>query len=167
MPDSIVEQADALADAFEFLEDWEARYRFIIDMGRKLEPLTPEEKTEANRVHGCQSTVYMVHEAAGESQAPPTTPDLSETPGSSTGVTPREPAIRFRAESDAAIVNGLIAILRKLFSGQRAADILRFDVEAFFRRVGLSEHLSPTRRNGLFEMVRRIRSYAAQELASR
>lgn len=130
--------AQELIDAFSLFGDWEQRYQFIIDMGRKLPPLREEEKVEDNRVHGCQATVWMVADMDGNG----------------------DPVITVRAESDAAIVNGLIAILQRLYSGQTAHDILNFNVEEFLREVDLEEHLSPTRRNGLHEMVKRIRGYA-------
>ncbi|MEX0652971.1 MAG: SufE family protein [Phycisphaeraceae bacterium] len=131
-------EAEELAEAFALFDDWEDRYRFIIDLGKQLEPVPAELKTEAHRVHGCQSTVYLV-------------PRIQDG----------EPAvIEFLAESDAAIVNGLIGILKKLYSGQRAPDILAFDIDGFLHRLGLEEHLSPTRRNGLHEMVKRIRAIA-------
>ncbi|MFA9480133.1 SufE family protein [Phycisphaerales bacterium AB-hyl4] len=134
-------EAEQLAEAFDLFEDWEDRYRFIIDLGKQLEPIDPTLKTEAHRVHGCQATVYMVPriEKPAEGDAP---------------------IIHFLAEADAAIVNGLIAILTKIYSGQRASDILAFDIEGLLGRLGLEEHLSPTRRNGLHEMVKRIRATA-------
>lgn len=134
----LTHEAEELLEMFSMLDDWEDRYRLIIDMGKQLEPLPDEMKVEANRVHGCQSTVYM-------------TAEVDES-------TP--PRLIFRAESDAAIVNGLIAILKKLYSNRPAADILAFDADAFLRQLGLDEHLSPTRRNGLYEMVKRIRALA-------
>ncbi len=131
-------RADELVEAFEMLGEWEERYRFIIDLGRELEPLDPALKTEHHRVHGCQSTVYLVPRVQ---------------PGD-------PPAIDFQAESDAAIVNGLIAILRRVYAGQTADEILAFDIHGLLKRLGLDEHLSPTRRNGLYEMVKRIHSIA-------
>ena len=123
---------------FEFLEDWPARYQQIIDLGNKLPPLPSHLKTEANRIHGCQATVHM---------------SLRQRPD--------EPyVVEFLAHADAEIVNGLIALLERLFSGQRADQILGFDVVGFFRRVGLDQHLSLNRRNGLDAMVRQIRKFA-------
>ena len=95
-------------------------------------------KTEANAVHGCQSQVHIA------ARIRPGTPDV----------------IEFLADSDANIVRGLIALLQQLYSGQKAQDILAFDVEAFFSRIGLDQHLSLTRRNGLEAMVRRLRQLA-------
>ena len=133
-------EAEELADAFALFDDWEDRYRFIIDLGKQLEPLAPELKTESHRVYGCQSTVYLV-------------PRIQ--PGD-------PPIVGFIAESDAAIVNGLIAILHKLFDGRPAPQILAFNIDGYLHRLGLEEHLSPTRRNGLHEMVKRIRAIATR-----
>lgn len=138
------ENVQDLLDAFELLGDWEQRYQFIIDMGKKLPPMPPGSKTPENFVHGCQATVYMV------ARALPTDP----------------PTIEFLAESDAFIVNGLIAILQKVFSGQTPQFILTFPVENFLKKLGLDEHLSPTRRNGLYEMVKRIRTLARHAVHS-
>ncbi len=130
--------ADQLAAAFDMLGDWESRYGFVIDLGRKLPPLDPAFKTEQNRVHGCQATVWLVPRVQANGQV----------------------RIHFDAESDAAIVTGLIAILKKLYDGRTPQQIASFDIEGFLQRVGLEEHLSPTRRNGLHHMVKRIRAIA-------
>lgn len=135
-------QVEELIEAFSLLDDWEERYRFIIDLGRELEPLEPELKTEHHRVHGCQSTVYLVPRVQ---------------PG-------EQPVVDFQAESDAAIVNGLIAILRRVYAGRTAEEILSFDIQGLLARLGLDEHLSPTRRNGLYEMVKRIHTIARRAL---
>jgi cysteine desulfurase / selenocysteine lyase len=132
--------AEELAELFEFLDDWTDRYGAIIEMGDKLPPMPAELMTEANRVHGCQSTVYLA---------------ARKKPGSAD-------VLEFLATSDADIVRGLVALLQRVFSGQRAAQILAFDVQAFFRRLGLDTNLSMGRRNGLSEMVKRIRHFAAE-----
>jgi cysteine desulfurase/selenocysteine lyase len=131
--------ADELVEAFDLLDDWNQRYEYIIDLGKRLLPFPEEERTEANRVHGCQSRVYIC------ARKNPHKADVLD----------------FLADSDADIVRGLIAILQKIFSGQRAADILAFDVQGFFRRLGIDENLALTRRNGLAEMVKRIRQFAS------
>jgi cysteine desulfurase/selenocysteine lyase len=133
------EAADAIVEAFEFLEDWNDRYQYIIDLGRKIPPLPDEFRTEDRRVRGCQSTVYL------HTREKPGTADVLE----------------FLADSDADIVRGLIGLLERVLSGQRARDILAFDVEAFFARLGLNQNLSMGRRNGLAAMVQRIRASAA------
>ncbi len=140
--DSPVEAADELAETFDFLGDWTERYHFVIEMGAKLLPMPTAMKTEATRVHGCQSTVHLF------ARSHPTSPDRLD----------------FLADSDADIVRGLIAILQKVFAGQRAKDIVAFDIESFFRRLGLDQHLTTGRRNGLAGMVERIRQHRAGRL---
>jgi len=131
---------EALLGDFEFLETWEERFTYLIDLGRHLAPMPEAEQVEENRVHGCQATVYLKAEVEGNGQ----------------------PVIRLRATSDAHIVSGLIAILLRMYSGRTPRDILDYDCEAVFRRLGLEEHLSPTRRNGLHAMIKRIRALAEQ-----
>lgn len=131
--------ADELVDVFEFLGDWNERYQYLIEMGEKLLPMPADEKNETNRVHGCQSTVHL----SGRRQ-----------PGSGD-------RLDFLADSDADLVRGLIAILQKIYSGQQAREILAFDIDAFFKRLGLDQHLTQGRRNGLAGMVQRIRSLAS------
>jgi cysteine desulfurase/selenocysteine lyase len=132
--------ADETIELFEFLDDWSERYRQLIEMGEKLLPMPPELKTEANRVHGCQSTVHIA---------------LRKKPG-----LPR--TLEFLADSDADIVRGLVALLQRLFSGQEAQAVLDFDIVGFFHKLGLDAHLSMGRRNGLGEMVKRIRAFAGE-----
>jgi cysteine desulfurase/selenocysteine lyase len=131
---------EELADVFDFLDDWAERYQYIIELGQKLPSLPLELKTEANRVHGCQSRVWMVARVRREGS---------------------ENVIDFIADSDSAIVKGLIAILQRVYSGQPAGDILDFDVEKLLERLGLDQHLTLGRRNGLHEMVQRIKRLAA------
>lgn len=131
--------ADELAETFEFFDDWQDRYGYLIDLGKKLLPLPDEFRTEANRVRGCQSTVHFA---------------LRERPGAP-GV------LEFLADSDADIVRGLISLLQMVFSGQKARDVLQFDVEGFFRRLGLDNNLVMGRRVGLASMVQVIRNFAA------
>jgi len=122
------------------LDDWEERYRFLIDLGKKLPPLDEADRTEANRVHGCQSQVWMKARLQRDNGGPG--------------------AMEFSAESDAFIVNGLIAILLSAYNGRPPQDVIQFDAEGLFKRLGLVEHLSPTRRNGLHSMIGRIREIA-------
>ena len=131
--------ATALLDEFEELEGWAERYEHLIEMGRKLPVMPSELRTEANRVHGCQSTVFL------DARARPGSPDVVE----------------FLAESDAEIVRGLLALLQRLFSGRRAGEILDFDLEGFLAATGLESNLTTGRRNGLAEMIRRLRAFAA------
>jgi cysteine desulfurase/selenocysteine lyase len=130
--------AEEIAEVFEFLDDWNDRYRCLMEWGEKMPAMPDELKTECTRVHGCQSTVYLT------ARQKPGTKDVLE----------------FLADSDAELVRGLIALLERLFSGQKAANILAFDVEGFFRRLGLDQHLTLGRRNGLAAMVQRIRLHA-------
>jgi cysteine desulfurase/selenocysteine lyase len=133
------EVAEELAETFELFDDWQDRYHYILELGEKLPHMPTELKTEPNRVHGCQSIVYL------SSRVRPGTADVVE----------------FLADSNADLVRGLIAVLERLFSGQRAGDILSFDVEGFFARLGLDQHLTLGRRNGLAAMVQRVRNFAA------
>ena len=133
MSGGIDEQLDELAAEFDFLDDWEERYRYVIDLGRALAPLGEAERSEANKVRGCASQVWLVTERG---------------PG---GV------LSFRGDSDAHIVRGLIAILLRLYSGRTADEILAFDARAAFDRLGLKSALSAQRSNGRFSMVERIR----------
>jgi cysteine desulfurase/selenocysteine lyase len=137
---SPIEAADELADTFDFFPDWTERYEYLIEMGSKLLPLPKELKTDATRVHGCQSVVHLY------ARPHPTAPDRLD----------------FLADSDADLVRGLIAILQRVFAGQRAKEIVAFDVDAFFRRLGLDQHLTAGRRNGLAGMVQRIKQSAAK-----
>jgi cysteine desulfurase/selenocysteine lyase len=130
--------ADKLAGLFALLDEWPERYAYLIELGKKLPPLPDEARTEANRVRGCQSTVYLT------ARKKPGTTDVLE----------------FLADSDADLVRGLIALLQRLYAGQRAGDILAFDVEKFFAQIGLDQHLTLGRRNGLAAMVQRIRNLA-------
>ncbi|HSD92845.1 MAG TPA: SufE family protein [Methyloceanibacter sp.] len=135
---------DILAD-FELLEDWEDRYRYVIELGRKLEPLPEAERTPTNKVQGCVSQVWLA-----------TTVDKS-------GAAPR---LSFIGDSDAHIVRGLIAILFALYSGKTAEDIVGIDAAQRLGELHLKEHLTPQRSNGLMAMVKRIRADAEQSLTS-
>jgi cysteine desulfuration protein SufE len=133
---------DSLVEDFAFLDDWEDRYRYVIELGRGLPELSEAERIEANKVRGCASQVWMVSEVVRNG----------------------EPVLRFRGDSDAHIVRGLIAILFALYSGRTAREIVSADPEAAFTRIGLREHLTSQRSNGLSSMVGRIRSDAAAAL---
>ena len=122
-----------LTAEFDVLGDWEERYRYVIDLGRDLAPLTDAERVEANKVRGCASQVWLVTEPQADG------------------------TLRFRGDSDAHIVRGLIAILLRLYSGRRPAEITAFDAKAAFDELGLSGALSAQRSNGLASMVARIR----------
>jgi cysteine desulfuration protein SufE len=132
-------ELDELAAEFELLGDWEERYRHVIDLGKALAPLSDAERSDANKVRGCASQVWLVTERG---------------PGG---------RLQFRGDSDAHIVRGLIAILLKLYSGRTADDILAFDAKAGIAALGLSGALSTQRSNGLAAMVQRIRKDAGAQ----
>jgi cysteine desulfuration protein SufE len=123
---------------FGLLDDWEDRYRYVIELGRGLPPLPESERTEANKVRGCASQVWL---ATAVNRPDPTA----------------EPVLVFEGDSDAHIVRGLIAILFAIYSGKTADEILAIDAQAVFAEFGLKEHLTPQRSNGFFSMVERIR----------
>ena len=127
-----------LAD-FDLFDDWEDRYKYIIELGNTLEPLSAEEHCDDNKVPGCVSQVWLVTEKQTDT-------------------------LRFRGDSDAHIVRGLVAILLDLYSDRPSADILAFDARAAFEKMGLGEHLTPQRSNGFYAMVQRIRNDAAASL---
>src|SRR5579859_4109838 len=122
-----------LSAEFEVLGDWEERYRYVIDLGKDLAPLTDAERSDANKVRGCASQVWLVREPQADG------------------------TLRFRGDSDAHIVRGLIAIVLRLFSGRKPSEILAFDAPAAFETLGLKGALSQQRSNGLASMVARIR----------
>ena len=132
-------EIEELVDNFSFLDDWEDRYRYLIELGRELPPLDDSERTPATKVRGCASQVWLISHAKGQG------PDA---------------VLHFRGDSDAHIVRGLIAVLFTLYSGKTARDILATDERAVFVRLGLNDHLTPQRSNGLASMVARIKSDA-------
>jgi cysteine desulfuration protein SufE len=127
-----------IIDEFGFFDDWTARYQYLIDLGRKLPPLPDEDRTDANKVDGCQSQVWIV--VSGDADR-----------------------LDLRATSDSAIVSGLVALLLRVYSGQNARDILATD-PSFINAIGLGKHLSPTRSNGLASMVKTIKAHAEHAL---
>ena len=132
---------DHLAEEFLLFDDWEERYRYIIDLGRTLEPLSEAEHSDENKVRGCASQVWLVTE-----------PGAGET-------------LHFRGDSDAHIVRGLIAILLQLYSGRTPEEILAVDAQGAYERLGLSGALTAQRSNGLFSMVERMRRDAHAAMA--
>jgi cysteine desulfuration protein SufE len=129
---------DAIRSDFALLDDWEDRYRYVIELGRGLAPLPDVLRTETNKVRGCASQVWLatsVHR-----------PDAASAP-----------VLAFQGDSDAHIVRGLIAILFAMYSDRSAQEILSIDAPAAFAELGLKEHLTPQRSNGFFSMVERIR----------
>lgn len=126
----------SIREDFSLIDDWEDRYRYVIELGDALEPLPDADQTDANKVRGCVSQVWLKTDIAAGS---------------------KDPVIHFTGTSDAHIVRGLVAILLALFSGRPASEIVATDAEAVLRDLGLDEHLTPQRSNGLRSMVTRIK----------
>ncbi|MGS4885535.1 SufE family protein [Roseibium sp. MB-4] len=137
---------DDILETFEFLDDWEDRYKYLIDLGKDLPPLTDAERSEEHKVRGCVSQVWLITEIEKNAES--------------------APVLTFRGDSDALIVQGLVAIVTAVFSGKTAEDILKTDVEGVFNQLDLQEHLTPQRSNGLRSMVGRIRTDAEAALAA-
>lgn len=133
---------EKLIENFELLGEWEERYAYLIDLGKKLPGLPAEEKIEANRVHGCQAMVWLT-----------LGPDAADAG-----------RLRVNADSDAFVVRGLISVLLLIYDNRTAAEILALDARETLSKLGLDRHLSPTRKNGLFAMVERIRALAAHSI---
>jgi cysteine desulfuration protein SufE len=133
MPENIT--LDDLKENFSLFDDWEERYRYLIDLGKSLPPMDDHLKTDENKVHGCVSQVWMV-----------------------TGF--RDGRLEFTADSDAHIVRGLVAVLKAAYEGKTPEEIKSIDIEQAFQELGLEQHLSPNRRSGFFSMVETLRSVA-------
>lgn len=133
---------ESIRDDFSFLDEWEDRYRYLIDLGEALPPFPDDARIDAYRVPGCVSQVWLTTEVG---------------PGA-------DPVIRFQGDSDAHIVRGLVAIMLALYSGENASVIAATDAEDTFRQLGLDEHLTPQRANGLRSMVKRIKRDAEAAL---
>jgi cysteine desulfuration protein SufE len=136
---------EEIIDNFAALDDWDDRYRYLIELGRELPPLSEAAHNDANKVQGCASQVWL---------------DTTVRPNGASG-----PVLTFEGDSDAHIVRGLIAILFAIYSGRTARDILVTDAVKLFESMGLREHLTPQRSNGFRSMVERIRSDARAALA--
>lgn len=132
---TINELQDEIIEEFSCLEDWMDRYQLLIDMGEEQSPLPAEEKTEQNLIDGCQSRVWLVCDRGEDG------------------------TLTFRAESDALIVKGIVSLLIRVVSGHTPQEILNTELY-FIQEIGLTEHLSPTRSNGLLAMIKQIRMYA-------
>jgi len=130
---------DQLLEDFELLDDWEDRYRYVIELGRDLPPLDPAEKSDESKVRGCASQVWLLCDAS-------------------------DGRLTFRGESDALIVQGLIAVLLKIFNDKTPRQILETDALGIFTSLGFNDHLTPQRSNGLASMVQRIRQDAERAL---
>lgn len=137
---------DDIVENFTLLDEWDDRYRYVIELGRELPAMADADRTEANKVQGCASQVWLTSHV--------------ERGG------PDGPVLTFQGDSDAHIVRGLVAILIALYSGKTARDILATDALVLFDRIGLRENLTPQRSNGLRSMVERIRAEAAAAQAT-
>jgi cysteine desulfuration protein SufE len=135
---------DELVETFELLGDWEERYRYLIEIGRKLPPMADAEKTETTKVRGCMSQVWLTHQV---NPGPPLT-------------------LSFHGDSDAHIVKGLIALLFKICSGKTPQEIINTDIAAVFGRLGLEDQITMNRRNGFYSMVERIKALAVTAVPS-
>jgi cysteine desulfuration protein SufE len=138
------ERIAQIVDDFELLDNWDDRYRYVIELGRKLPPLPADAHRDENKVQGCASQVWMTSERKSGD----------------------DPVLEFQGDSDAHIVKGLIAILFALYSGETAQKIIATDANAVFRQLGLGEHLTPQRSNGFRSMVERMRADARAALAA-
>lgn len=137
------QKLDEILEAFSFLDDWDDRYRYLIELGRTLEPFPEEARTDANKVRGCASQVWIDTRIVRDGG---------------------EPRVLLRGDSDAHIVRGLVALTLAVYSGLTAREVLETDAAAIYRDLGLAEHLTPQRSNGVRSMVERIRSDARAAL---
>ena len=144
--DGVMTTIGEIVENFTLLDEWDDRYRYVIELGRTLPPLPESAHTETNKVQGCASQVWLLTHVKPDGAA--------------------GPVLTFEGDSDAHIVRGLVAILFALYSGKRAAEILATDALALFDRIGLRENLTPQRSNGLRSMVERIRAEANAALAA-
>lgn len=136
MSDALPADADELIENFDLFDDWEDRYAYLIDLGKRLPPMPDELKTDDNKVRGCMSQVWFSQ--------------LDDPRG----------RLRWLGDSDAAIVRGLVAVLHVLYDGRSPEEAAAVDVEQVFQQIGLAGHLSMNRRNGFFSMVARLRGFA-------
>jgi cysteine desulfuration protein SufE len=127
---------DDIIDALGFFDTWEDRYKYIIDLGKELSPMPENLRTDANLVRGCQSQVWLVQDV-------------------------RDKHLFFQADSDAFIVKGLLGVVLAAYNGKSATEIAKVDIDSYFKRLDLMQHLSSTRGNGLKAMVKRIQDTAA------
>ena len=133
-----------IIDDFAFLDEWEDRYRYVIELGKALPDLPEDKRISDNKVQGCASQVWLVTHSDGGA----------------------DPVLTFEGDSDAHIVKGLVAIVLATYSGKPASEIARLDALDVFGKIGLVEHLSPQRANGLRSMIKRIRNEAAIRVAA-
>jgi cysteine desulfuration protein SufE len=136
---------DQIIDDFAYLDEWEDRYRYVIELGKALPELPEDKRTSENKVQGCASQVWLVSHVAEDGA---------------------DPVLSFEGDSDAHIVRGLVAIVLAAYSGKPASEIAQTDAIEIFNRIGLVEHLSAQRANGLRSMVKRIRDKARLQAAA-
>ena len=136
----------SIIDDFEYLDDWEDRYRYLIEIGKALPEMPEDERIEANKVKGCASQVWLVAGAEAGDDG--------------------DPVMAYRGDSDAHIVRGLVAIVLAATNGQRASSVEQLDENALLNQLGLGDHLTPQRANGLRSMVMRIKAHAAAARAA-
>ena len=134
---------ETLKSDFELLDDWEDRYRHVIELGKELPPFDEAARTNANKVRGCASQVWLVSRISGP---------------------PSDPAVTYSGDSDALIVKGLVAIALMIYSGRRARDIVATDAAPILRELGLHDHLTPQRSNGFAALIERIKAEARSAL---
>lgn len=144
--DAALTDPDSIRSDFAFLDDWEDRYRYVLDLGRTLEPLSEAAHNDANRVRGCVSQVWLEHDERVNEAG--------------------EKVLFYRGDSDSHLVRGLLAIALALFSGRTGRQILACDALGYFRQLGLEAHLTPQRSNGVRAMVDRIKADAAGAVAA-
>ena len=135
---------DDIVSDFELIDDWEERYRYVIELGRDLEPFPEDARTDANKVRGCASQVWLETAVARDNN---------------------EPVLNFRGDSDAHIVRGLIYLLLVSYSGRPAREVAQADAESLFAKLGLGGHLTPQRSNGVRSMVERMKADAKAAMA--
>lgn len=136
---------ETIIEDFTFLDDWEDRYRYVMELGKALPEMPEAQRTSANKVQGCASQVWLVSHSEGDGE---------------------DPVMTFEGESDAHIVRGLVAIVLATYSGKHASEIAELDAIEVFGKIGLVEHLSSQRANGLRSMVKRIREEARAKVAA-
>lgn len=134
MSDSIQKIEEEIVEEFEFFPDWMEKYEHIIDLGKNLPLIEPEQKKDENLIKGCQSQVWLSAELSDDT-------------------------ISYKADSDAVITKGIIALMIRVLNGQKPEDIVKADL-SFIDKIGLKEHLSPTRSNGLVSMIKQMKLYA-------
>ena len=141
---SALASIETICGDFAYLDDWDDRYRYVLELGRALEPLSDAEHSDANKVRGCVSQVWLVLTVARDSAG--------------------ELRLHYRGDSDSHLVRGLVAITLALFSARTPREIMAVDAPAIFRELGLEQHLTPQRSNGVKAMIARIRADAASAL---